>query len=60
MKKREMVYGSNRKPKIIQRPYWRMLLDALSDFTLRILIIASIVSIVIEVATAEQDHRSTA
>lgn len=35
-------------------------MDALEDFTLRILIVASIVSIAIEVGTATPDHRSIA
>jgi len=32
----------------------------LEDFTLRILIFASIFSVVVETATAEADHKSTA
>ena len=35
-------------------------MDALEDFTLRILIVASIVSIAIQVGTATPDHRSIA
>lgn len=34
--------------------------EALTDFTLRILIVASVVSIAIEVGTADDSHRSTA
>lgn len=37
-----------------------MFCEALEDFTLRILIVASVVSIVIEVGTADDSHRSTA
>ena len=37
-----------------------MLWDALEDFTLRILIVASIITIAVEVGTADADHRSTA
>ena len=37
-----------------------MLWDALEDFTLRILIVASIITIAVEVGTADEDHRSTA
>jgi Ca2+ transporting ATPase len=35
-------------------------MDALEDFTMRILMVSACVSIVIEVATATEDHRSTA
>jgi magnesium-transporting ATPase (P-type) len=34
--------------------------DALDDFILKILIAASLISMIIEVSTAENDHRSTA
>jgi Ca2+ transporting ATPase len=37
-----------------------LLTNALEDFTIRILIVAAVVSIVIETATASDDHRSTA
>lgn len=37
-----------------------MLWNALEDFTMRVLLIASIASIVIEVATADNDHRHLA
>lgn len=37
-----------------------MFFDALNDFTLKILIVAAVVSIAIEVGTADDSHRSTA
>lgn len=40
--------------------FFELLLEALSDFTLKILIVASVVSIAIEVGTADSDHRKTA
>jgi len=35
-------------------------MDAMEDFTLRILMVASIISIIVEVATATPDHINTA
>ncbi len=40
--------------------FFELFCEALEDFTLRILIVASIFSIAIEVGTSDDDHRSTA
>ncbi len=40
--------------------FFGLFCEALEDFTLRILIVASIFSIAIEVGTSDDDHRSTA
>ena len=39
--------------------FFKLLWEALEDFTLRVLVASSILSIVIEVSTAESDHRKT-
>jgi len=56
---REASFGHNRKPEVKPKGLCELLLDALDDFTLKILIVAAIVSIIVEVSTASDDHRST-
>ena len=55
-----MAFGNNRKPEIPPKGYFELLCAALEDFTMRVLMVASVVSIVIETATAKEDHRPTA
>ncbi|CAD8143054.1 unnamed protein product [Paramecium octaurelia] len=57
---RIQVYGHNKR--IVRPPqtYCELLWNALEDFTMRVLLIASIASIVIEVATADNEHRHLA
>jgi hypothetical protein len=63
------VYGSNKRIPRASKGYFELLCNALEDFTLRVLLVASIVSIgneyysiikAIEVGTAEESHRNTA
>ena len=42
------------------KSYVELLCDAMEDFTMRILLAASILSIAIEVGTADESHRSIA
>lgn len=37
-----------------------LLTNALEDFTMRVLVVAAVVSIVIDVSTSDESHRSTA
>lgn len=57
---RNEMYGNNRKPIIPPKGYFILLWSALEDFTMRILLVASVVSIIIEVSTSPKEHRSTA
>ncbi|CAD8110921.1 unnamed protein product [Paramecium sonneborni] len=59
-KEREILFGNNKKPVIPPKTYIKLLLQALEDFIMRVLLVASIVSIIIGVATADDDHRSLA
>jgi|JI6StandDraft_1071083.scaffolds.fasta_scaffold17967_3 hypothetical protein len=60
IKLRLEVFGSNRK-KVSEPPgFWELFWGALEDLTMRILIVASFLSIGIEVGTAKPDHRATA
>ena len=54
------AFGDNKRPEIEMSTFFELLLNALEDFTLRILMVAAVASIIIEVSTAEQSHRSTA
>ena len=47
-------------PEVPAKKFLEILLSALEDFTLRILMVAAIASIIIETATAESSHRGTA
>lgn len=70
MDERIRVYGSNKRIPRPPKGYFELLCNALEDFTLRVLLVASIFSIgltyilnipvAIEVGTAEPDHRNTA
>lgn len=42
------------------KSFIELFLDALEDFTLRILLVAACISIIIDVSTADADHRNTA
>ena len=57
---RVQAFGSNKKPEIEPKGYIELLLTALEDFTLRILILASFASMIIDVSTAEESHRAYA
>lgn len=48
-----MVFTSNEKPPVESKSFCTLLFDALSDFILKILMVAAIVSIIIECATAD-------
>ena len=60
IKERLEFYGTNQKPVKIPPGFFELLCQALEDFTLRILIVASLVTIGVEVGTASPDHRKTA
>lgn len=60
LEERKEAFGSNEKPTIELPGILELLWDALQDFTLRILVLASIFSIVIEMSTADDAHRSLA
>jgi len=55
---REEFFGNNRKAEAKLKTLLQILLQALDDFTLKILIVAAIVSIVVEMLTS--DHPETA
>lgn len=60
MAEREQLYGHNRKPEVKLVSFWSLLKMALNDFTLKILMVAAVVSIVLSMATATKAHLSTA
>ena len=60
IKERLEFYGTNEKPKKEPPGFFELLCQALEDFTLRILIVASLVTIAVEVGTADASHRKTA
>lgn len=61
LEEREKWYGHNRKELVLPASFCQLFCDALEDFTLRILVVAAIISIAVEVGTAEDSSkRSTA
>lgn len=56
---RTLAYGSNRKAIKILKSGLQLFIEACDDFTLKILIVAAVVSIVVEMIM-EVDHRATA
>lgn len=57
-RERKIAFSSNRKEISPPKPFCTLLLEALNDFTLKILIVAAIVSIIIEVATSDSHERA--
>lgn len=54
---RNEVFQNNIKPIIPPNSFCTLLFNALNDFTLKILIVAAFVSIIIEVSTADDHER---
>lgn len=50
---RESVFASNLKPEVPLKGFCMLLFDAVNDFTLKILIVAAIVSMTVEMAMAD-------
>lgn len=57
---REAAFGHNRKPIIDPKGYCELVWGALEDFTMRVLCIAAIVSIIVDTVTADDDYRKLA
>lgn len=60
LKVRETKYGNNHRYTPPLSTFCELFKEALDDFILKILMVASIVSIGVEVGTASSDHRKTA
>lgn len=58
--KRKLKYGTNSKYEPPLSSFCELFREALDDFILKILIASSLLSIAIEVGTAEKDERKTA
>lgn len=58
--KRIEAFGSNQKKQSEPPGFWELFCGALEDLTMRILIVASFLSIAIEVGTAKPNQRATA
>jgi len=54
------AFGSNQKKQSEPPGFWELFCGALEDLTMRILIVASFLSIAIEVGTAKPQQRATA
>ncbi|CAK89868.1 unnamed protein product (macronuclear) [Paramecium tetraurelia] len=59
-RERELFYGSNQKPKSFSKTYYEIILQCFEDYMIRALLVASILSIIIGVLTADEDCRSLA
>ena len=57
---RTQYFGSNYKEPPTRSKFWKLLLAALDDFLLKLLIVASVVQIVIDLSFAEADELATA
>lgn len=53
---RSIYYGANTQPPQKVKSFWRLLWEAMSDFTLRILIVAAVLSIILEESLASDDR----
>ncbi|CAD8078964.1 unnamed protein product [Paramecium primaurelia] len=57
---RERAFGHNRKPKIEPKGYCELWLGALNDFTMKVLCVAAVISIIVDVTTADESYRQIA
>lgn len=60
IKRREAQYGSNYKAPPEKKPFCSFFAAAMDDFMLKILLVAAVVSIVIDMSLADADHRKLA
>jgi magnesium-transporting ATPase (P-type) len=56
---RVSTFGSNKKKEKELSGFFKLLWEALEDNTLRILLVSSVVSIIIDMVTADPAHRAT-
>lgn len=59
IEEREKYFGTNRKAPLASKSYCEIVLGALDDFTLKILMVSAVISIIINMIV-EKDHRETA
>ena len=57
---RDAAFGNNLQDEQVPMGFIELFCDALNDFTMKILMVAAVFSIIIEVATSDSDKRSTA
>lgn len=60
MDQRDFAFTNNKQEVSPPKGLCELFMDTLQDFTLRILVVAALISIAIEVGTASDDHRGTA
>lgn len=60
MAERNQAFGNNKKPIVKGLSFWKLFCMALDDFILKILMVAAVLSITLQVATAPKEKRSTA
>ncbi|KAL4441620.1 hypothetical protein ABPG74_021552 [Tetrahymena malaccensis] len=60
MNDRDQAFSNNKQEVSPPKGFFELFFDALQDFTLKILLVAAVFSIAIEVGTASDSHRSTA
>ena len=56
---REKHFGSNFKEPSKMTPFWRLFLGALNDFMLKVLMVAAVIEIAVEVGLSDDHKRKT-
>lgn len=56
---REKHFGSNFKEPPKMTPFWRLFLGALNDFMLKVLMVAAVIEIAVEVGLSDDNKRKT-
>ena len=54
---RTLQFGDNFRPSLVAKPFYKLFWQALDDFMLKVLICASIFSIVFDMLLASPDHK---
>lgn len=54
------MFGSNKKAEAVKHTFFEFLLDALNDFTLKIMMLAASVSIILSTLTANNANKGSA
>lgn len=57
---RREAFGDNTKEAVEMKPFWELFIEALDDFTVKLLIVAATAALILELSLADSSKRATA
>lgn len=57
---RREAFGDNTKEAVEMKPFWELFIEALDDFTVKLLIVAASAALILEMSLADSSKRATA